>query len=245
MIPCMFRVAIASLVLAGLVAGGAAIAMGGSTGAPVTKPEAVAFINVVNLTPTDLPGAKEFDVPSTPMAPSEQPRPDEGPLAQAIRCTHSGIVRHRPIDEATSLLANGPNLVGSLVRVMPTYADAAAELAAFASRRGHVCFARSAKVEVSSENEPHEDAEPAKATFIPLVKLLGKGAIGVHTLSRLEPTTKQRHPAMPATIHTDGALFRVGPAEILFLTVSPRQFPPATEGRLLALLHNRAEAHEL
>jgi hypothetical protein len=245
MISCVLRVAGASLVLAGLAAGGAAIAMGGSTGAPVTKSEAVAFIHAVNLTPTDLPGAKELDVPSTPQAPSERPRPDEGSLAQAIRCTHSGIVRHRPIDEATSLLVNGPNLVGSLVRVMPTEAVAAAELAAFASRRGHVCFARSAKVEVTAENEPHEDAEPVKTTFVPLVKLLGKGAIGVHTLSRPEPAAKQRRPAAPATIHTDGALFRVGPAEILFITVGRRQFPPATEGRLLALLHSRAEAHKL
>lgn len=223
-----------SLVLVALAGVGVALALAGSgsASAPITKTQAVAFALAVNLTASDLPGGKKVEPP-----PNE--RQTHTTLLKVVRCANPAIVNHRPIDEDASTFEYARSIVASLVRVMPSEAIAAAELSAFASMRGHVCFARAAQVEVTSEDEPREASNQIKATFIPLVTLLGTGAIGVHTLSKLP------HARGSQVIHTDGVLFRVGPAEILFITVGRTPFPAATEGRLLSLLHNRAEAHKL
>jgi hypothetical protein len=220
------------LVLVALVAGLVTNALATSTaGAPITKAEAVAFGRSVNLTPSDLPGAKKAEYRS------DEPTEHDS-LSKIVRCARPGMATHRSIGEVDSILFDTSEVVGSLVRVMPTAAMAAADLAAFGSRRGHACFARAAQLQVA--NEPPPPPDPFRAVFIPLVKLLGAGAIGVHTLSR--PFA----PSSSAGSHADVVLFRVGPAEVTFLTVSAhRQFPSATEGRLLAMLHSRAEAHKL
>jgi hypothetical protein len=79
-------------------------------------------------------------------------------------------------------------------------------------------------------------------TFIPVAKLFG-GAIAVHVLAKLPPiegvALKARY------INVDAAFFGVGPADVAFFAVGATPFPPATEDRLLALLHSRAEAHKL
>ncbi len=227
MIPSVRRILVALLALIAIIAGcvGSAPAASGSAGAPITKAQAVAFARAVNLTKGDLHGATAEEV---------QASEPESSLSKIVRCAHSGTVA-RPVDEETSVLFVGHNFVASLVRLMPSAAVAAAELASLASGRGHVCFASAAKAEETG----YKETPPIRATFVPLVKLLGAGAIGVHTLSEFPGGPKS------SVLHASVVLFRVGPAEIVFLTLGPRQFPPATEGRLLALLHGRAEAHEL
>jgi len=227
------RIVATSFVFAAFAAGGETVAVAASgASTPISKAKAVAFAQAVGLTTSDLPGAGKIEPP--PREPTTNTT-----LFMALRCARPGIVIRRPVDEDASILDDGRSAVVSVVRVMPSEAIAAAQLAAFASRRGHVCFARGTQVEVTSENEPREAAYPIKTTFVPLVKLLGTGAIGVHTLSKLPHTPNS------AVFHTGGVLFRVGPAEILFITLGAKQFPPATEGRLLSLLHSRAEAHKL
>lgn len=213
-----------------LVAGcGSDAASSNSAGMPVTKSEAVAFAQAVNLLPSDLPGAVTEHAPG-----ASEP---QSSLSKVIRCARPGRVS-QPVGEESSAVFAGHNLfaVVSLVRVMPSEGVAAEELAALASKRGHVCFANAAKIE---GGEPHGQTPPIKATFVPLVKLLGTGAIGVHTVSRLP------HTAASELFYTGIVLFRVGPSEITLITVASKRFPTATEGRLLALLYSRAEAHKL
>ena len=244
MILMMLRVAATWLVLVALIAGGVTIALAASSGAgtPITKTQAAAFAQAVSLTASDLPGSSKLELPhSVPLPPgSSSGRRSENTLAEALRCARADVVSRRPVDEDESLLEDSRrNIVGSVVRVMRTEGIVTKELTGLASKRGHACFARAATLRVTSENEPTEAPGPIKATFIPLVKLLGAEAIGVHTLSKVPDAPKS------AGIHTDAVIFRVGPAEILFATIGKQPFPPATERRLLSLLHNRAEAHKL
>jgi hypothetical protein len=234
-----------SVVLVALVAGGATIASAGSgsASAPITKKQAVAFARAVNLTASDLPGAKKVEPPSYEVKQDEKEA--AASFLKTMRCARPGIVTHRPVYVESSGLVDTPWDVASSVRVMPTEAIAAAQVAAFASKRGHVCFARADQIVVSSANEPPEGPEPIKATFIPLVKLLGVGAIGVHTLSRTVYPATRLHPRTSVLLYSDSVLFRVGPAEIALSAVGKTQFPAATERRLLALLHSRAKAHPL
>jgi hypothetical protein len=239
------RLVAISIVLVAPIAGTVTIALAGpgSSTVPITKTEAIAFARAVNLVASDVPGAKKVELPPHEAAIDEGEA--DTSMSKAVRCARPRLVADRPVHSESSLLIDARTAVASEVRVMPTEAVAATELAAFASRHGHICFARATKVEVTSENEPHEGSNPIKATFIPLVKLLGPGAIGVHTLSSLSYPAMHHHPRTSAIIHTDAALFRVGPAEIMFITVGRATFPAATEGRLLSLLYSRAQAHKL
>jgi hypothetical protein len=80
-----------------------------------------------------------------------------------------------------------------------------------------------------------------KATSVSVPKLLGQGAIGIHVLAELPAIERPK----PLFIDVTAFFFRVGPADIILLTNGVRQFPSATQRRLLSLLHSRAEAHKL
>jgi hypothetical protein len=232
------RIAAMSFVLGALVAGGVTIAVAGSGSAtsPITKAQAVAYARAVNLRASDLPGAKKFEPPSYEVARDEQET--AASWSRTLRCARRGIAAHRPVHVEPSVVVDAPWNVGSDVRVMPTEAVAAAEVAAFASRRGHVCFARAADVQITSENAPL-GPYPVTATFIPLTRLLSSEAIGVRDLVR--ESFKGKH----WFLHSDAVVFRVGPAEIAFSVVGKTPFLAATERHLLSLLHSRAEAHKL
>jgi hypothetical protein len=139
---------------------------------------------------------------------------------------------HRPIHVGGSLLLDVPWLVVDAVRVMPSESPAASELGAFASKRGHVCLARSDQVTTTSANEPPENPAALKTTFLQHGRSLGAGAIGVQTVTN-------------GPIYSDAVLFRVGPAVIEFGAIGRQPFIAATEHRLLSLVHGRAEAHKL
>jgi len=217
------RIVATSLVFAALAAGGETVALAASgASTPISKAEAVAFVQAVNLRVSDLPGA------------------EKSPLGVAFTPNHSVCARPRTANhpiavQGTSLIAPH-GIVLSAVQVMSTEAVAAAELSALASHRGRVCFANHLAPTVTGEGEKTVAYVPIKVTSLRLTNMLGVGAIGFHVLSR-PPKTHV------TGVHTDGVIFRVGPAEILFLTFGGRQFPPATEGRLLSLLYSRAEAN--
>jgi hypothetical protein len=245
------RIVATSLALVALAAGGATIAQAESGGAsaPPTKAEAVAFAQAVNLQARDLPGAEKFEPPPYEVAQDEK----EGAASwsRTLRCARPGIVTHRPLQVESSVLASFPRSqprvsrqrrslyvgweVASSVRVMPTEAIAAAEVAAFASRPGHACFARGGR----ARHFGKRTFGAVTAMFIPLTSLVGSGAIGVHDLIR--ESFEGKH----SFLHSDGAFFRVGRADMLFSVLGNPQFPAATEGRLLSLLYIRAEAHKL
>jgi hypothetical protein len=239
MIVLVRRIVVISVVVLALLACGVVIALAasGGQGRPISKAQAVAFAKAVNLRVSDLPGAKRQELPSHERAQDE--REAQKSWARTVRCARHELAVHRPVNVGVSepFLGDGPRLVSSEVRVMPSESVAASELEAFASKRGHVCFARADQVTVTSENEPPENPEPLKTTFLELGGSLGVGAIGVQTLSSTTRSTLAGY--------SDAVLFRVGPAVIVFSAVGRRPFPAATERRLLSLLHSRAEAHKL
>jgi len=219
-----------SLLSALLLAVGAAVAAAAAgSPAPVNEAQAVAFARAVDLTAADLPGAQELsDAFQEPGAEEREARRAQSRL---LRCARPGAFAHKPVYRSVSALAYGDWIVGAAVVVMPSRAIATDEIGVFASARGHACFARGAQPIVGSANEPPLPPKPLRTVFIRLATLLGRGAIGVHTLSRQLRGAR-----------TDDVVFRVGTAEIEFVAFGKRQFPSATEVGLLRLLHARAEA---
>ncbi len=77
---------------------------------------------------------------------------------------------------------------------------------------------------------------------------LGREAVDVHVLARLQPGSprSRRSPPPARFVYAIDATFRVGSADIVFITLSERRrFPASTETRLLSLLHARAVAQVL
>jgi hypothetical protein len=93
-----------------------------------------------------------------------------------------------------------------------------------------------------------------KITDVPVSSLLGSEAVDVHLLATLKRarSRKPRHthlrlPRRAKLVYSIGAIFRVGAADIVFFSESPRRrFPTAAiESHLLSLLYSRAEEHKL
>jgi hypothetical protein len=183
------RIVVISVVVLALLTCGAVVALAASGGErrPITKAQAVAFAKAVNLRASDLPGAKRQEPPSYERAQDE--REAQKSWAKTVRCARQDLAVYRPIHVGGSLLSDGPWFVSAEVRVMPSESIADAELGAFASKRGHVCFARADQVTVTSENEPPENPEPLKTTFLQLGRSLGVGAIGAQTRSSTTRST--------------------------------------------------------
>jgi hypothetical protein len=240
MIVFVGRIVVISVVVVALLACGVVVAVAAPSGEsrPISKARAEAFAHAVNLRAGDLPGAKSGEVPSYERAQDE--REAQVSWAKTVGCARHDLAVHRPIHVGASkaILFDGPRNVIDAVRVMRSESVAASEVGAFASKRGHICFARAAQPSVTSANEPPKKPEPLKTTFLQLGRSLGVGAIGVQTVSAPISTTG-------STLYSDTVLFRVGAAEILFVAAGKQPFPAATERRLLSLLHSRAEAHRL
>jgi hypothetical protein len=225
---------------------GASNAASAGSSEPITKAQAVAFARAVNLQASDLRGAKAFTQGNSAEAISH---------VEGFSCGHK--VSSPPLGGgASELTDNRYGFVGSVVVLTPTEALAKAKLAALSSQRGRACLARTLGESETVEAEKKVTSFAVKVTFVPVTKLLGPGAIALHVVAKLPVygelaesvprALKRKLPKPKATfINVDATFFRVGPAEILLLTFGPRQFPLATEHRLLSLLHSRAEAHKL
>lgn len=252
------RITSVALVLTGAVAaGGVAIAAAGSgsAAAPITKAQALAFAQAVNLRPSDLPGSEVFHQPEMGLIEGltrEEQRPKAPSPAEAFPCAQVGKAGHHPVANATSTLTGStPNspygFVQSRVVVMPNERLAAAELATLDTRRGRACLVRLGGESVGVEGEKKTTSFARKVAFIPVAKLLGPRAIALHILAELPPAHEKGETEPKATFfYLAAAWFRVGPAEIGFLAFdSTQQLPAAIEAHLLSLLHSRAEAHKL
>jgi hypothetical protein len=250
------RGAVFLLVLVALAAGSATVGLAESASASTsfTKAEAVAFARAVNLRASDLPGAEV--IPHS-FGGTIHVEGSEGAGSQGdpFSCGRNGKL-NPPAGGGVSSLITHWGFVASLVLVARSEARAAAEAVALESRQGRACLARTLGEAESVEGNKKVTSFAVKAAFVPVANVLGPGAVAVHVLAELPPlieleenlrrTPRRKPPKPKATfLHIDAAFFRVGPAEVAFLTLGTRQFPPATEGRLLALLHSRAEAHKL
>ena len=127
--------------------------------------------------------------------------------------------------------------------VAPSQYFAEAEIAGLESPGGRSCLGRALGRALTFERHHQlERSHTVMVTFVPVAKLLG-GAIAVHVLAKLPPIEGVKLKAR--YINVDAAFFRVGPADVAFFAVGAQRFPPATEDRLLALLHSRAETQKL
>jgi hypothetical protein len=235
--------------LVAVAGGGVAAALAASSGTPISKVNARAFIRAVTLQAADVPGFAPFggEAGSPPGVTEKQ----EG----GLRCGHEGKPHGRAVDADGSLLADrSEEAVGSLVVVMPSEALAKAEIATLAARSGRRCLAHGLR-DSGIVGGPGSRLYAIKITFVPVSSTLGQGAVDVHLLARLRrarfrPYRVGRHrdfPPPPKLVYLIGAIFRVGAADIVFFAISPRrQFPDATtERHLLGLLYDRATVYKL
>jgi hypothetical protein len=236
MMPSVLRIAVISIILVALVAGGVtlALARSGPATAPITKAEADAFAHVVNLKASDLPGATALQ--GAIFGP-------EAVQYEALKCGLQGRPGIVPAGGGESWMVTSRAKVGSVVVVAPSEYFAEAEIAGLESPGGRTCLARALGRALTFERHHQlERSHAVRVTFVPVAKLLG-GAIAVHVLAKLPPIEGVKLKAR--YINVDAAFFRMGPADVAFFAVGARQFPSTTADRLLALLHSRAEAHKL
>jgi hypothetical protein len=251
----MYRIAASALILAAVAGGGTALAVTGSSSAPITKSQAITFGHAVVFKEGDVPEGKLFELPPSVDEEPENRRRTEEP----VRCRAVRYPRAHPIAAIRSIFTDPYGFVGSYALVMRDEALAKADAAAVASAKGRSCIARGLGEQFSIEQGrgKRDTSFARKITFVPVTRLLGPDAVVVHVLVEIPPPTEleaelRRYGAhlrlgkpRASFVHVDVALFRVGPSEIVFLTAGHRQFPAATEGRLLALLYSRAKTHKL
>jgi hypothetical protein len=236
MMVSVFRIAIISLILVALAAGGVTLALAGSgpATAPITRVEADAFAHLVNLKASDLPGATALK--GAIFGP-------EAVQYEALKCGHQGKPGIAPIGGGELWLVNSRARVGSIVAVAPSDYIAEAEIAGLDSPGGRTCLARALGRALAFEQHNQvEQSHTVRVTFVPAAKLPG-GAIAVQVLARLPPIEGVKLKAR--YINVDASFFREGPAAVALFVLGATRFPPATEDHLLALLHSRAEAHKL
>ncbi len=200
-----------------------------SAGAAVTKEEAIAFAQAVNLRAADVSGLGEMSIPSIHSRPKLQ--------AELARCAGvANSVHHRiglfpshrfgAVDSHHQVLYV---LSGVSVWTRPGFATAQH---ASDTSRGRSCTAR----------------------FMPRLARLAPGvSAAVHVLPDLLPNigaTEMRmrveRPLTRRPSYLDLLSFLCGPAEVeLVVTAGPRAAKPWTEKKLLARLYSRARTSEL
>jgi hypothetical protein len=136
------RIVAMSIVVVALIAGGVtvALAVSGSSSTPITKAEAEAFAQTVNLRASDLPGATSIK--------GEIFGP-EAVQYEALKCGLQGRPGIVPVGGGESWLTDRRALadsvvagVGSLVVVAPSNYYAEVEIAGLQSRGGRTCLGR-------------------------------------------------------------------------------------------------------
>jgi hypothetical protein len=214
----------------------AAAAQAPAARAPISKKAASAFIEAVSLQPGDFPA--RAGVPT----PKRLPSATGG--SSFTFCESHPTRSPRPVEVADSALSYEHQILLSLVAVMPSSTVARAELAAAGTRSGRRCLVQSlARVEAVETTTRTVRSFARSVRFVPVSAMLGAGAIGVHVLAELPPSAPS---AKPVLMRVDAYIFRVGPAEIVFLSIGfGSRLLPATEHALLSLLHSRALAHAL
>jgi hypothetical protein len=237
----MERSSTAAVITIALLAGGGLIAgCGGSsvpplrTSGPITKAEATAYANVVNLGVADVPGMTSDSLESEAKAAGTVEFRCPGDVSPARRVVHI----HSPA------FTRGAGLryeaVESEVVVWPTAALAARNRSAFLDRRGRSCVARSVVqaadrlypsrvrtglTTVSFPRGPQPSVDATRVS-VPLIVIIHRG----------QPTVRAR-------TYEDNLHFVAGPTQIVLRVFTVSRPPPvATERRLLSLLHGRAKS---
>lgn len=241
-----YRIVAMSVAVVALIAGGVTIAVAGSgsTTAPITKAQAVAYAHAVNLRASDVlelvPAARQKEGTGTFLGRCEMPagsREVLGIPSQGFRF-EAGLL-------TTALSSYHRESVRSVVYVMKSPRLAARALAMALGSVGQACFRRAffgAGID-RSESGREEPLFSHVKIFTWRIQVRGVQVQGIRMTASLGAVfagTGNRQP-----YYEDILGFVSGPSEIfLKVTSSPRD-STATDRRLLALLYSRAQAQKL
>ncbi len=203
------------------------------------RSSALAYAAAVNLKPGDVPGMQVV------ADEREAPAPTAKGLA-LDRCYGDLGDRYHiakvDSDKFSSVTGDEHVLIYSNVEVMPTETLAVRNNTVNASPRAFACARRFLPRALAEEGGPkvHFGRPVITRTPVPL-----PGGYGVTMSAAILGLPTAIEPTQPR-FFTDGFAFLSDRAEIgLIVTAFPRPLPAASETRLVSLLYQRAEAHEL
>lgn len=233
----------AALIALQFVCASAMLGAGCGSGASNTHPlgvsaQAVALASAINLRQADVPGLagqfeRDREAPSAPLGNCDEASA-RGPV---------GFLSQRFGRGGTTVLPTEG--VSSGVYLMASEAQAVREFDALDSARARACIRRDLQAAtIKTERggtEPFATREEVHS-LAPLLRPLP--VHGIRRIERAAIPVPGAHGRSP--VYLDQSGFTVGRVLVTLLAVgSPGSFPWATERRLLALLHSRAEAHKL
>lgn len=232
---------------AGLLAAGcggshhAAVTSTTAAGTGISRAQATAYAQEVNLVAADIPGAtvrsQEHESGEAKPAGVEFARCTGG-VSPRLRVTNINSARFR-IGKKTAATQ-----VKSSVEVMPTAALAAQNYTALGSARGRACIAHVLAHVLEGASTGRARFGPTTTSILPNLLATGKESFGVRVTTTLIGIVRGKQVRLP--IYRDVFDLLAGPAEVNMSTTGFGHPPPkATERRLLSLLYTRAETHKL
>jgi hypothetical protein len=232
---------------AGLLAGGcgsshhATVTSTAAAGTAISKAQATAYAQEVNLVVADIPGAavrsQEHESGEAKRAGVEFAR-CAGGVSPQRRVANIDSARFR-IGKKTALVQ-----VKSSIEVMPTAALTAQNYSALRSARGRACIAHLLPHVLEGASTSRVRFGPTTTSLLPNLLATGKESFGVRLTTTLIAIVRGKQVRLP--VYRDVFDLLAGPAEVnMSATGFGNQPPKATERRLLSLLYTRAETHKL
>jgi hypothetical protein len=213
-----------------------------SASAPVTKAQAAAYAQAVNLQAADLPGMSVRSPESESPPPNQLGREEER-CAGTVNPNLSLVKIHSATFAGAAEAEH--EQIRSAVEVMPTATLAARNNAASQSQRALACAARFAPRLLARENAARVHYGPLAITRLPNPLPGAPGSFGIRIAITILGVPAAIEPTQPH-LYIDAFGFLSGPAEVdLIATAFPQPVSEEAEARLLSLLYSRAQAHKL
>ncbi len=207
----------------------------------ISKAQATAYAQEVNLVAADIPGAT--------VSSQEHESGEAKPAGvEFATCTGGVSPRRRVtnIDSARFRIGKKTDStqVKSSVEVMPTAALAAQNYSALVSARGRACIAHLLSHVLEGASTGGARFGPATTSILPNLLATGKESFGMRATTTLIGIVRGKQVRLP--VYRDVFDLLAGPAEVNMSATGFGHLPPkATERRLLSLLYTRAETHKL
>jgi hypothetical protein len=246
---------VATCVLA-IGCGGDSVSSATVASMPITKVQAIAYADAVNVRAGDLPGLgvgvppAKREITRGPFAPAmEKCDPTVVHAGKVVGIISRHFVRataHKP-DSSRSLNFTATEGVQSIVYVMESAGLASKELATIDGARGRICAKRFLENETITAVQKHANSEKPLYSQVSASTLTSSPLRGVSTFG-LRMTAPV---AVPGTVHVryyeDFLGFVVGRALVILSDdgYRPRAFPSGVERYLLTVLYRRAHTRKL
>lgn len=212
-----------------------------AAGTAISKAQAIAYAQEVNLVAADIPGAtvrsQEHESGEARTAGVEFAR-CAGGVSPRLRVANIDSARFRIGKKTRS------TQVKSSVEVMPTAALAAQNYSALGSARGRACLAHLLAHVLDGASTGRARFGPATTSLLPNLLATGKESFGLRVTTTVIAIVRGKQVSLP--VYRDVFDLLAGPAEVNMSATGIAHPPPkATERRLLSLLYTRAETHKL